>query len=126
MMDRLLKNSKSRLPQRIAKTIVSRQLLHEKSRFTQRNLTADEISHDDDDDQQKIINNNKNHGQYSGLCGLCHLTVGRTGPGGNNIGFEQPFCCNQGHLICQRCVQHLRITAGTLILLSPNYKFVNN
>ncbi|XP_043270640.1 uncharacterized protein [Venturia canescens] len=48
------------------------------------------------------------------VCAVCNLSVtGVTGSGNDSHDFEQPRSCDQGHLLCRRCVQRFAIRSDT-------------
>lgn len=92
-----------------------RQSGDEKDRQLLRRRSNDDEDDGDDEDERMARNDEQRYANArAGLCAVCHLTVGgTTGPGSNTVGFEQALSCNQGHLLCQRCVQRFAIRSGS-------------
>ncbi|XP_008560408.3 uncharacterized protein LOC103580441 [Microplitis demolitor] len=65
--------------------------------------TEDEYQEYDreEEDDDKEDNDLEKKLSRLGLCAACHLTVDTT-----NRGYDKSLLCNEGHVVCQRCIRH--------------------
>lgn len=78
--------------------------------------TEDEYQEYDreEEDDDKEDNDLEKKLSRLGLCAACHLTVDTT-----NRGYDKSLLCNEGHVVCQRCIRHYSLDPGKFTSTSP-------